>query len=101
MRYLGGLNESIRNVVKLQTYSALDEVSILAHKVELQRRAKIKQEAPKPPQRAYPFSKEGQSVPSKPLNTPTSPSTPKPLFPNPHLTYMRRADAINVKVFTT
>ena len=35
VRYLGRLNESIRNVVELQTYSTLDEVSILAHKVEL------------------------------------------------------------------
>jgi len=35
VRYLGGLNQSIRNVVELQTYSILDELSILAHKVEL------------------------------------------------------------------
>ena len=35
VRYLGGLNESIRNVLELQSYSTLDEVSALAHKVEL------------------------------------------------------------------
>jgi len=35
VRYLGGLNESIKNVVELQPYSTLDEVSIVAHKVEL------------------------------------------------------------------
>jgi hypothetical protein len=35
VRYLGGLNESIRNVVELQHFSTLDEVSSLAHKVEL------------------------------------------------------------------
>ena len=35
VRYFGGLNESVRNVVDLQTYSTLDEVSILTHKVEL------------------------------------------------------------------
>ena len=34
VRYLGGLNESIRNVVELQAFSTLDEVTILAHKVE-------------------------------------------------------------------
>jgi len=35
VRYFGGLNKSVRNVLELQTYSTLDEVSILTHKVEL------------------------------------------------------------------
>jgi len=35
VRYLGGLNESIRNVVELQHYTTLDEVCSLAHKVKL------------------------------------------------------------------
>ena len=35
VRYLGGFNESIRNVVELQSYSTLDEVCALAHKAEL------------------------------------------------------------------
>ena len=55
VRYLGGSNESIQNVVELQSYSTLDEVSILAHEVELQRTAKLKRECPKRPQRAFPF----------------------------------------------
>jgi len=33
VRYLGGLNDPIRNVVKLQYYTTLDEVCSLAHKV--------------------------------------------------------------------
>jgi len=49
MRYLGGLNESIRNVVELQPYTNLDEVCSLAHKVELQKKAKLKSELPKAP----------------------------------------------------
>jgi len=47
--YVGGLNESIWNMVELQVFSTLDEVTILAHKVELQRKAKIKRGTPKPP----------------------------------------------------
>jgi len=42
VRYLGEWNESIRNVVELQGFFTLDEVTILAHKVELQRKAKLK-----------------------------------------------------------
>jgi len=55
VRYLGGLNESIRNIVELQAFSTLDEVSILAHKVESERKAKLERETPKPPQRTYSF----------------------------------------------
>jgi len=63
-RYLGGLNEFIRNVVKLQACSTLDEVSSLAHKVELQRKAKYKKDPPKPPQRTYlTFNKGSSSLP--------------------------------------
>jgi len=42
VRYLGGLKESIQNVVELQAFSSLDEVTILAHELELQRKAKLK-----------------------------------------------------------
>ena len=87
VRYLGGLNESIRNVVELQHFSSLDEVSSLAHKVELQKKAKFKRDLPKPPQRTYPtFNKGSPSNPlSKPQNNPTAPSIPKPTPPKPPL----------------
>ena len=49
VRYLGGLNESIKNVVELQHYTTLDEVCSLAHKVELQRKARFKRESSKTP----------------------------------------------------
>jgi len=49
VRYLGGLNESIRNVVELKHYTALNEVCSLAHKVEFQKKSKLKKEPPKPP----------------------------------------------------
>jgi len=82
--FLGGLNESIRNVVELQAFSTLDEVTILAHKVKSQRKAKLKRETPKPPQRTYSFPRREPPPISKPNPTPTGPSTPKTNFPNPH-----------------
>jgi len=38
VRYLGGLNPKYVNIVELQQFSTFDEVSVLAHKVEQQRR---------------------------------------------------------------
>ena len=81
VRILGGLNESIRNVMELQHYTTLDEVCSLAHKVELQKKAKLKKEPPKPPQRAYPFNK-GNFFP-----TLLSPQTPPCLHPHPSQTH--------------
>jgi len=40
--YLGWLNESLRIVVELQHYTTLDEVCSLTHKVELQRKTKVR-----------------------------------------------------------
>jgi len=77
VRYLGGLNDSIRNVVELQHYSTLDEVCSLAHKLEQQKKAKFKKELPKPLQRAYPFNNGSLPHTPKPTNTPTSSSLPK------------------------
>jgi len=48
VRYSGGLNESIRNVVELQHYTTLDEVCLLSLKVELQKKDNLKRELPKP-----------------------------------------------------
>ena len=78
VRYLGGLNDPIRNVVELQHYTTLDEVCSLAHKVEQQRKAKLKKDLSKPPQRAYPFNKGSVPFTPKPTNTPTPSSLPKP-----------------------
>jgi len=85
VRYLGDLNESIRDVVELQAYSTLDEVSSLAHKVELQRKAKYKKDPPKPPQRTYlTFNKGSSSLPLlKSQNHPMATPGPKPNVPNP------------------
>ena len=40
IRYLSGWNEEIAHVVELHPYTSLDELSVLAHKVELQKRVK-------------------------------------------------------------
>ena len=55
IRYLSGLNDEIAHVVELHPYSSLDELSVLAHKVELQKRVKGKNMAPKLTPRPYPF----------------------------------------------
>jgi len=57
VRYLGRLNEAIRHVVELQPYSSLDKVSSLAHKVELQEKAKYKKDLPKSPKEDTPLTK--------------------------------------------
>jgi len=80
VRYLRGLNESIRNIVELQAFSTLDEVSILAYKVESQRKAKLKRETPKPPHRTYSFVRRELPPISKLHPTQTIPSNPKPNF---------------------
>jgi len=90
VRYLGGLNESIRNVVELQAFSTLDEVTILAHKVEYRRKAKLKRETPKPPQRTYPFPRREPPKILKPSPTPIGPSTLKHNFPKPPLNAQER-----------
>jgi len=59
IRYLSGLNEEIAHVVELHPYTSLDDLSVLAHKVELQKRVKGKGKgkgmASKPNPRPYPF----------------------------------------------
>jgi len=40
VRYLGGLDPRYTNMVELQAYTTFDEVCVLAHKVEQQRKAK-------------------------------------------------------------
>jgi len=55
IRYLSGLNEEIAHVVELHPYTFLDDLSVLAHKVELRKRVKGKGMASKPNQSPYPF----------------------------------------------
>jgi len=85
VRFLGGLNDSIKNVMELQHYTTVDKVCSLAHKVELQNKAKLKKEPPKPPQRAYPFDKGSFSHTPKPTNAPTALPSPKPNTSKPPL----------------
>nr|GEY65148.1 putative nucleotidyltransferase, ribonuclease H [Tanacetum cinerariifolium] len=47
VRYLGGLDPRVANVVELYPYSTLDELTLLAHKVDNQQRNKGKVEADK------------------------------------------------------
>jgi len=82
VRYLGGLNESIRNVVELQSYPTLDKVSALAHKVELQKKAKFKRDTPEPPQRTYPTFNKGSLPPPVPKPQTTQATIPL-AKPNP------------------
>jgi len=79
VRYLGGLDERIAHVVELHPYTTLDELSSLAHKVELQKRAKGKSETSKPPVQPYPSQRPTYSTP-KPL-TPSNPKPPPPTAP--------------------
>jgi len=49
VRYLGGLKPKYADVIELQQFTIFDEVSVLAHKVEQQRRRNpFKHEYPKP-----------------------------------------------------
>jgi len=80
VRYLGRLNELILNVVELQAFSTLDEVTILGHKVESQIKAKLKRETPKPPQRTYPFPRREPPTIPKPSPACTGPSIPNLTF---------------------
>lgn len=45
VRYLGGLEPRVANVVDLHSYQTLAELTLLAHKVDSQQRAKGKLES--------------------------------------------------------
>jgi len=77
IRYLSGLNEEIAHVVELHPYISLDELSVLAHKVELQKRVKGKGMASNPNPRPYHFQKPSYNPPKSTPNTNPRPS-PKP-----------------------
>lgn len=75
VRYLGGLDPKYAHVVELQQYSSFDEVCVLAHKVELQKKTKpLKKDFPKPIPRSFPFNKGSSYPPPKtPIPTPNPP----------------------------
>jgi len=89
IRYLSGLNEEIAHVVELHPYSFLNELSVLAHKVELQKRIKGKGMVSKPNPWPYPLQKPSYNPPKSASNTnprpptPTSPQTPSKQPPKP------------------
>ena len=89
VRYLSGLNEHIAHVVELHTYSSLDELSSLAHKVEQQRRTKGKDLTSKPSPRPFPsqrppfFNPKPQTAPTPRNATPTAQVNPTKETPNP------------------
>ena len=74
VRYLRGLDPRIANIVDLQAYTSFDEVWILAHKVEQQRKS-----------RTYvrDFSKPYSSTPSRGQPSNKGSYTPQPIKPTP------------------
>jgi len=94
VRYLGGLVSKYSHVVELQSYTTLDEVCVLAHKVETQMRTRLyKSEMAKPiPKGApsnrgspYPTRAKGPSVPipQAPQKNPPSQTRPNPISNTP------------------
>ena len=79
MRYVGGLDGKIAHVVELYPYTTLDELSSLAHKVELQKKARGKNEAFKPQNRTYTPQRPSYTT-LKPFNPPNR-KPPPPTVP--------------------
>jgi len=68
VRYLGDLDPRYSNVVELQAYTSFNDVCILAHKVEQQKKAKQPQKPSntKPFIQNEPFNKGSSNPPTKP-----------------------------------
>ncbi|GJW99952.1 putative nucleotidyltransferase, ribonuclease H [Tanacetum coccineum] len=65
VRYLGGLEPRVANVVELHTYQTLSELTLLAHKVDSQQRIKGKHEV-RPSFKPNPQTKP--NITTKPIN---------------------------------
>jgi len=66
VRYLGGLESKYLNVIELQQYTTFDEVCVLAHKVEQQRKKQpVWRDFPKPSILNSPFNKGSLNQPQK------------------------------------
>jgi len=90
VRYLGGLDPRYANVVELQQYTTFDEVCVLAHKVEQQRKSRpFKREFSKPLPRNQPLNKGSSSQTqtprptAQPFQTPQKTQTPQRTYPPP------------------
>jgi len=88
VRYLGGLEPRYANVMELQQYSTFNEVCVLAHKVEQQkRRQQLRHENPKNQPRTTPFNKGSFGLPYRrtavhpPVQQIVHPETQNPPFP--------------------
>ena len=68
MVHLGGLNPRIANVVELQAVTTFDEICVLAHKVEQQRRSRFHthEEVPTFLSQEQPFNKGSPNLLPKP-----------------------------------
>jgi len=88
VRYLGGLDEKIVHIVELYPYTTLDELSSLAHKVELRKKARRKSEAFKPQNHTY--------TPQRASYTTLKPFNPANLKPPP-LTVPKTAPQMTTK----
>ena len=67
-RYLGGLEPKYANVVELELFTTFDEVCVLAHKIEQQKKPRptFKPPNPRPFTRNQPFNKGSSNPPPKP-----------------------------------
>ena len=85
VRYLGGLEPRYANVIELQQYTTFDEVCVLTHKVEQQRKKQPLRREFKPPNRNSPINKGSTIQPQRnPFpNTPSPQKTQTPQRANP------------------
>jgi len=72
VRYLGGLDPRIANMVELQAFTTFDEICVLAHKVEQQRRSRFhtREEVPTFLSQEQPFNKGSPNLAPKPTPSP-------------------------------
>jgi len=80
VRYLSGLDARYANVVELQQYSSFDDVCVLAHRVEQQKKSKpFKRDLPKPPlPKSSPINKGSFQPPPKPTTSLPNPPSKSP-----------------------
>ncbi|XP_021991805.1 uncharacterized protein LOC110888592 [Helianthus annuus] len=74
VRYLGGLDSKIAHVAELHPYSTLEELTLLAHKIDTQQRNKGKSKTLKPTTK--PFTQTKPSIPPKSNSNLESSSNP-------------------------
>jgi len=80
VRHLGRLDPKIAKVVELEAFTTFDEICVLAHKVEQQRRSRfhIHEEVPTFLPQEQPFNKGSPNLVPKPTAPPTSCSPKEP-----------------------